>query len=311
MDTLYTHSMRYPDLIHVNARSEEYLTHRRWQLHHQDGDLDIHTGYANLRYGAIIPRSKGQLFVNQFAVQKTLLYQRRMADVFFSFWTNSYPYIVSNPLPLFNAVRRLKNALADHSPYFVKSDIELPLDQRDVRTACENDKCLFVTNIDLLPLSTEYNPDQNLTHSSLGSIAMWKDQLDMDIPEPEFWRHRGYHAAVDGDSTTCWNTFTAPKQGDYFGLDLIGDMRASRLLIQLRQTMEQDAQDAFTIRALNKDGWEDCSIVPDLTQSLPRRMVYQMTCPDGKPISAIRVFFKHTQQRPFDLCAFGLDNFLV
>lgn len=103
----------------------------------------------------------------------------------------------------------------------------------------------------------------------------------------------------------------APKKGDYFGLDLIGDMRASRLLIQLRHTMEQDAQDAFTIRALNKDGWVDCSIIPDAAQSLSRRMVYQMTCPGGKPISAIRLFFTQTQQRPFDLCTFGLDNFIV
>jgi hypothetical protein len=35
MDTLYTQFMRYPELIHVNARSEEYIAYRRWQLHHQ------------------------------------------------------------------------------------------------------------------------------------------------------------------------------------------------------------------------------------------------------------------------------------
>lgn len=35
MDSLYTQFMRYPDLVHVNARLEEFLTHRRWRLHHQ------------------------------------------------------------------------------------------------------------------------------------------------------------------------------------------------------------------------------------------------------------------------------------
>ncbi|ORZ21114.1 hypothetical protein BCR42DRAFT_406851 [Absidia repens] len=324
MDSLYTQFMRYPDLVHVNARSEEFLIHRRWQLHHQGGDVEMHAGFANLLHGAIIPQSNAQLFLNQFAAQKTSsLNQKQMADVIFSFWTNSYPYILFNPFPLaigqdpsfqkmLDAVRQLKNALADQSPYFIKNEIDPPLDQRDVRTACDNDKCLFVTNLDPFPLTTEYNPDQNLTNSSLGSSVAWQHELDVDIPGSEFYIHRGYHAAVDGDSGTCWNTYKVPNEGDYFGLDLIGNMRVSRLVIHLRHPMEQHIHEAFKIRALNKDdGWVDCSITVDSTQSLPRRAVFHMDCRDGKPISAIRFFFTQTQSRSFDLCGLGLDNFIV
>ncbi|KAI8341493.1 hypothetical protein BC941DRAFT_417041 [Chlamydoabsidia padenii] len=207
MDTLYTQFMQHPDLIHVNTRSEEYITHRRWQLYHQDG---IHTGYANLCHGAMISRKQAQLFLNQMAVQKPTL---DLADVYYSLWSNSYPYIISNPLPLateqdppysqmLNALGRLKTALADQSPYFTGPvDVNLPVDQRDVRAACENDKCLFVTNLDPFPLSTEYDPNQNLTNTSFN----WQETLD--IPDSEFWIHRGYHAAVDGNSGTCWNTY--------------------------------------------------------------------------------------------------------
>ncbi|KAI8089816.1 uncharacterized protein BX664DRAFT_333980 [Halteromyces radiatus] len=318
LDSLYTHYMRYPDLIHVNARSEEYLTHRRWQLYHQDETVHLHTGYANLRHGAIIPRSKAQLFLNQFAVQKTILYQRRMADVFFSLWSNSYPYIVSNPLNLateqnppyhqmLNAVRRLEKALSDKLPYFDENDIGFPLKNRDVRTACENDKCLFVTNLDPFPLTTGYDSNQNLTNSSLGSSNAWQHELD--IPGSEFWLHRGYHAAVDGDSSTCWNSYLVPKEGDYFGLDLVGNMRASRLLIQLRQPMQEQQQ--FKVRAEQQDGWVDCAITLDASQSLPRRPVYQMQCPDDKPFRAIRLFFLKQHDRSFDLCGLGLDNFIL
>ncbi|KAI8343981.1 hypothetical protein BC941DRAFT_407450 [Chlamydoabsidia padenii] len=315
LDTLYTQFLQHPDLVHVNVPSEVYLTHRRWQL---TDNRTIHTGYANLRHGAIIPRTQAQLFMNQLAVQKPSLEQKRHADILFSVWMNTYPYLLSNPYPLvsdpaphfqpmLDALQGLQVALTHHMPYFVENDIDLPLNQRDVRTACENDKCLFVTNIDPFPITTTYNPHQNLTNYSLESTSAWQHELGVDIPSPEFWYHRGYHAAVDGNSGTCWNTYLVPKEGDYFGLDLIGSIRVSRLVVYLRQHQEP----FFKVRALTqKQIWVDCSIVIDPSQTLARRMVFHMNCPDPI-ISAIRLFFTKQHTNPLDICGLGLDNFII
>ncbi|KAI9301534.1 hypothetical protein BJ944DRAFT_271362 [Cunninghamella echinulata] len=324
MDTLYTHFMKYPTLLHVNTRSQDYKTHKRWQLYHQDEDMDLHFGYANIQHGAILPRKMAIQFTNQLSMQEMVHQQRRMADVFFSFWTNSYPWLLSNPLPLvdkqplpyhqmLNAVRRFEKALKNKTPYFNQGNsIEPALHERDVKTSCGNDKCLFVTNIDPFPLSTEYRPEQNLTNSSLGSSLKWEEEFDLDLPSSEYLVHRGYHAAVDGNSGTCWNTYLVPKAGNYFGLDIVGTIRVSRLLMYTRQPLKDPGQAFRVIVQLQDNNWNDCQLTMDEKQTIPRRTVYQMNCPDRmKPIKAIRIFFNHDHDTPFDLCGLGLDNFIV
>jgi hypothetical protein len=61
--------------------------------------VDIHAGYATLRHGAIIPRQQAQRFLNQVAVVQTT-WSNQSADAYFTLWSNSYPYILSNPLSL-------------------------------------------------------------------------------------------------------------------------------------------------------------------------------------------------------------------
>ncbi|CAO3650365.1 unnamed protein product [Cunninghamella blakesleeana] len=324
MDTLYTHFMKHPDILHVNTRSDEYKIHRRWQLFHKDEEVDLHLGYANIQYGAILPRKMAVHFTNQLSMQEMINHQRKMADVFFSLWTNNYPWLLSNPLPLLNepslpyhqmlnAVRRLEKAIKNKTPYFYPSNVTEPeLRERDVRTSCGNDKCLFVTNIDPYPYSTEYYSEQNLTSSSLGSSMTWENESGLDLPSSNFWVHRGYHAAVDGDSGTCWNTHLVPKSGNYFGLDIVGNMRATRLVIFTRKPMIEPEYAFRVIVQLQNNNWDDCQLTLNEKQTLSRRYVYQMNCPDKmKPIKGIRITFNKDQEAPFDLCGLGLDNFIV
>lgn len=43
------------------------------------------------------------------------------------------------------------------------------------------------------------------------NITHVKDQEaafnDLDFPSNDFWDKHAYHKAVDGDSSTCWNTY--------------------------------------------------------------------------------------------------------
>jgi hypothetical protein len=111
-----------------------------------------------------------------------------------------------------------------------------------------------------------------------------------------------------GDPLSHTFLFLVPQEGDYFGLDLIGNMRASRLLLDVRQPINDTLP--FRIRGLNANGWVDCPVTPT-DSSRRRRLIFQMQCDDGLPISAIRFFFANTHQRSFDLCGLGLDNFII
>jgi hypothetical protein len=103
--------------------------------------------------------------------------------------------------------------------------------------------------------------------------------------------------------------YVAPKEGDYVGLNLIGSMRASRLLVYLRH---RHPEPLFKVRALTlkQHIWVDCTLQLDAAHSLPRRRVFTMVCPDPI-ITAIRLFFVQQHLRSFDLCGLGLDNFIV
>lgn len=61
-------------------------------------DISIHTGYADLHYGAFASREKVQTFLSQLSAQGLDSTKLKSAEIYFSIWLNQYPYLVSNPL---------------------------------------------------------------------------------------------------------------------------------------------------------------------------------------------------------------------
>ena len=60
----------------------------------------MHAGFADLQYGAFVPRWKVQTFMTQLGKSALGKDRIRLADMYFSLWTNQYPWILSNPLML-------------------------------------------------------------------------------------------------------------------------------------------------------------------------------------------------------------------
>lgn len=71
-------------------------------------EISLHTGYADLRYGAFVLREKVQTFLSQLSSQGLEAYKLKHADIYFSIWLNQYPYMISNPL-LSNGRDRFKD----------------------------------------------------------------------------------------------------------------------------------------------------------------------------------------------------------
>lgn len=60
-------------------------------------DAKLHTGYADFRYGAFVPRWKVQTFLTQMGKSGLNKESIRQADHYFSIWMNQYPWLLSNP----------------------------------------------------------------------------------------------------------------------------------------------------------------------------------------------------------------------
>jgi hypothetical protein len=123
LDSLYTHSQRYPDHFIVNSRPVNYIDYKKWRF--MNKELSLHTGYADLRYGAFISRKKVQTFLSQLSSQGLEAYKLQHADIYFSIWLNQYPYMISNPL-LSNGRDRFKDMdivnNRELTEYFMVSD---------------------------------------------------------------------------------------------------------------------------------------------------------------------------------------------
>lgn len=87
------------------------------------------------------------------------------------------------------------------------------LAQRDVRSSCANDRCLFMTNIDPF-----VSPDRiSFDYRNTTSIAKWETEYDQisKLPQNMEWEENSYHKAVDNDPSTCWNTING-KHSSFF-----------------------------------------------------------------------------------------------
>jgi hypothetical protein len=61
-------------------------------------EINMHTGFTWLGCGAFVPRWKVQNFLAQLGSAGLGKDRLRLADMYFSIWTNQYPWQLSNPL---------------------------------------------------------------------------------------------------------------------------------------------------------------------------------------------------------------------
>ncbi|KAF7728018.1 hypothetical protein EC973_006783 [Apophysomyces ossiformis] len=323
LDSTYTHFLRYPDTIVTHTTPQNYID----QLHRRFGHKAwyMHTGYGDVKYGTFVPRSTVQQFLEQLAHQNMNNTTLLLADIYFTLWSNEYPWLLSNPLLpfkddelktqltqhaldryVYDAVHRLAQALKDGDIAFNRTEAEPILETRDVRSSCSNDRCLFTTNIDPFPLpeSIQFNLE-NMT--SIIQLESYYDELDVPTKEMQ---HRAYHKAVDQDAGSCWNTYISPQAGDYFGLNMIGTIHAKRLVIYARQKGLNATM--FSVSVQEKEEWINCN--PKDSRTLSRnqhRLALDLNCPNVQAFRAIRISFTKDQLEAFDLCGLSLDNFMV
>ncbi|KAG0193631.1 hypothetical protein DFQ28_004072 [Apophysomyces sp. BC1034] len=151
LDSMYTHFLQHPEAVVAHTTPQNYIDQSHWRFGHKAWYM--HAGYVDMKYGTFAPRVTAQQFLAQLEHQNMNNTTLRLADIYFTLWTNQYPWLLSNPLLpsqddklmtppkrraldeyLYDAVHRLARALEQDDIAFNRTEALPPLEKRDVRT---------------------------------------------------------------------------------------------------------------------------------------------------------------------------------
>lgn len=95
---------------------------------------------------------------------------------------------------------------------------------------------------------------------------------------------------------------------------MTGDIRAKRVMLYTLNTFDKPLNQILkvTVQYRIYGSWEECSIKLTPNSQLSYRIGFDFVCPMAKePFKSIRITFREEQQKPLEICGFGLDNFVV
>ncbi|KAF9570997.1 hypothetical protein EC968_001138 [Mortierella alpina] len=331
MDALYTNFLTSPNLIHTNTLPLIQMEHRRWTFTNED--FNMHAGFSWMGTGSYLPRAKARRLLEQRG-NTTLAKDRfKVIDMYFSIWTNQYPYQLVNYLTpldqkngwstevvndhwsivfrnMLDAADRLYTALltnfeVTNKDPFAREEEKPYVSDRHTRSPCHNDKCLFTTSLDPFP-----DPKEVVFKGDLQTIDEQNAKfMELDYPTTEFWRTFAYVHAVDNDPLTCWNSFKVPKTGDSFGLRFVKPMALQRLTVVSSKSLTV-LEGQITVLASDMRGvhWTTCQHT--VRYPFAHTMTLDLVCPSGPTlpqglIHQIKVRLEADLEKSLEIC--GMD----
>ncbi|KAF9349137.1 hypothetical protein BGX26_012532 [Mortierella sp. AD094] len=313
---------------HMDALYTNFLT---------SPNYNMHAGFSWMGTGSYLPREKAQRLMKQRG-NTTLAKDRfKVIDMYFSIWTNQYPYQLVNYLTpldqkngwspegvndhwsivfrnMLDAADRLYSALLANfevtgkDPFVRREETPFVRD-RHTRSPCFNDKCLFMTSIDPFP-----DPKEVVFKGDLQTV---EDQsmkfLELDYPTAEFWKTFAYVHAVDNDPLTCWNSYKIPQAGDSFGLRFVKPTLLNRLTVVSSKALTS-LEGQITVLASDQHGvhWTTCQY----TARYPfvHTMALEISCPpvDSLPqgmIHQIKIQLDTDLEKSLEICGMDAGGF--
>ncbi|KAG0333713.1 hypothetical protein BG004_000725 [Podila humilis] len=331
MDSLYSNFLNSPNLIHTSTLPMIQIEHRRWSFTNEE--IKMHTGFSWMGTGSFIPRAKTQRLLEQAASGNLAKDRTKVVDMYFSIWTNQYPYQLINGLTaldqkngwstegvsdhwaivfrnMLDAASRLYSALKanpeiSEKDYFPR-DEELPLvKDRHAKSPCHNDKCLFKSSIDPFP-----DPKEVVFNDDLQSIDDQNNKFyALDFPSNEFWNKFAFIHAVDHDPTTCWNSYKIPKAGDSFGLQMVAGTPLKRLIINSSKSMSM-LDGTFSVMVSDHRGEQWVTCKHSVRFPLSHSMQLDLSCPSSPllpkgMIHNVKIQFNSDLEKQLEVCGFG------
>ncbi|KAG0237220.1 hypothetical protein BGW42_001487 [Actinomortierella wolfii] len=336
MDALYTNFLTSPNLIHTNTLPLIHMEHRRWTFTNED--VKMHAGFSWMGTGSFLPRAKARQLLEQGGNSNLAKDRLRVIDMYFSIWTNQYPYQLVNYLTpldqanawseegvedhwkvvfgnMLDAANRLYDALyanpeVSEKDYFAREE-ELPLmkDRLD-RAPCHNDKCLFMTSMDPFPLPSEVKFERDLAdiREQDARFQALTTQSGLSYPSNAFWVEKAYIHAVDNDPRTCWNSYKVPQVGDSFGLRFVVPTTVKQLKVSSSRTIS-GMGNQISIHVTDRAGYEWFKCQHSTRYPFSHTMQLEINCPTTAilphgQVSVVKIQFEAPQEKSLDICGF-------
>ncbi|KAG0164681.1 hypothetical protein DFQ28_009973 [Apophysomyces sp. BC1034] len=169
--------------------------------------------------------------VNKFSKLLELdLVQNGFSDAYFLTYMNQVPYQLEGhgstdqyalsddeKVHMHKGLVTLYHSLQHKNDIFPTNEEQPNMYKHDARTACRDDRCLFLTNVEAFPdvRLFSYNPSISVDDS---------ERIHTDYFDQNKFISHPYSSAVDGDDKSAWKGPHNIKAGDYIGLDMLRPM---------------------------------------------------------------------------------------
>ncbi|CAG8580340.1 9758_t:CDS:2 [Acaulospora morrowiae] len=233
MRSIYANFLRFPDLVHTNTNADAYsLTNWKWCFF--DDSIDLHSCFSWVGTGAFVSRENVVRFLKMTSVTEMDPVEFTFGDMYFTTFMNQVPYqlenelqelsqknafsagegMIRNKIYMHKALLHLYDHLSRKTGTFETNELYPNIYQRDVRSPCANDRCLFLTNKHPFPdvRVFRYSPTVNISES---------EQMHESYYSTEHFNKHPYSHAVDNKAWTAWKPQEVIRKDDYIGLDLL------------------------------------------------------------------------------------------
>ncbi|GAA5796731.1 hypothetical protein HPULCUR_002106 [Helicostylum pulchrum] len=224
----YANFLKSPHLIHGQSSSHTALINSQWRYCFTNKDLELHTCYIDVESGTFVAKAAVTSFVENYDKNSVM---DEYADMYFVMFMNQIPYQLEGSGSYTKELTKLEIQQMDLGLTILYNDLEeeegvAPINphltielERNARAPCKDDRCLFLTNKQILP-------DIDL--------FLYTPSVDVDVStemHDDFYKNH-YHKykyvnAIDNDDQTSWKSTQNIHAEDYIGLDLLMPMRTS------------------------------------------------------------------------------------
>ncbi|KAI7902816.1 uncharacterized protein BX663DRAFT_552209 [Cokeromyces recurvatus] len=226
--SIYANFLRSPHLIHGKSSNYQAFINSQWRYCFLNKDVQLHTCYIDIKSGAFAAKAMVSQFLETYDQNSVV---DDFADIYFMMYMNQIPYqLEGNDDSII--VKELTKKEIEHMDLgltILYNDLEegiIPIKpyleskfERNARAPCRNDRCLFLTNKQIMPAIDLFSYNPTIYINTL-------QEMHDDYYTSTTNQHQ-YSNAVDGNEDSSWKSIQNIQAGDYIGLDMLMPMRTS------------------------------------------------------------------------------------
>ncbi|KAF9430670.1 hypothetical protein BGZ94_005100 [Podila epigama] len=233
--SFYANFLRFPHLLHTDTRSDVWSM-TNWQWCFFEDAVNMHSCFSWLGTGAWTTRDGVVKFLKQATVTEMTPLEFAYGDMYYSTFLNQVPYQLENHLDeleeestgfskgkegkdrnklyMHIAAQKLWDALVRKDPEFEQEELHPRYNERDVRSPCDDDRCLLISNKNPFPdiRMFKYRPYIDISDN---------ENLHRQYEDPTPYIANPFSFAVDNSDHTAYKSTRPIVKGDYIGIDML------------------------------------------------------------------------------------------